>query len=155
ARKLLRTAAVLGRSFPRALLDTLVGGVDADALARLADFLDVDAAYIRFRSAMVRDTTYASVAFRQRAGQPAAAGTALEREQSGDVDALALHFSRAGDAPRTWRYARLAAARARASYANADAARYYAMALAVAPRLDSLDARAHLDTWMELGDTRE
>jgi class 3 adenylate cyclase/tetratricopeptide (TPR) repeat protein len=155
ARKLLRTAAVLGRSFPRGLLETLVDGVDADALARLGDFLDVDAAQIRFRSAMVRDTTYAAVAFRQRAAQHAAAGTALERAQSADVDALALHFSRAGDAPRTWRYARLAAARARASYANADAARYYEMALAVAPKLDALDTAAHVETWMELGDTRE
>ena len=159
ARKLLRYAAVLGRTFPRELLETIVVGrnepFDADALARLADHLDVDGAEIRFRNAMLRDTTYASVAFRLRAALHAAAGAALEGAASDDVDALALHFSRAGDAPRTWRYARLAAARARSTYANADAARYYETALAVASKLDSLERDAHTQTWMELGDTRE
>jgi hypothetical protein len=85
----------------------------------------------------------------------AAAGAVIERAGEDSADALALHFSRAGDAERTWRYARTAAERARKSYANLDAARYYEMALAVAKRLPALDHREHVVAWTELGDTRE
>ena len=139
ARRLLRCASVLGRTFPSDLLATIVAahGQNADmaALARLDDFLETDGGELRFRSGLVRDTTYESVAFRLRTQLHAAAGATIERSGEDNVDALALHFSRAGDAARTWRYARIAADRARNSYANVDAARYYEMALAAAKRL--------------------
>jgi len=73
-----------------------------------------------------------------------AAGAAIEHSDEDNTDALALHFSRAGDAVRTWRYARIAAAHARKSYANVDAARYYEMALAAAKHLPGLDRRDHI-----------
>ena len=58
-----------------------------------------------------------------------AVGEALERDLGSDVDAdpavLSLHFSRAGDHARAWRYALLGAERASARFAAADAARLY------------------------------
>ena len=132
-------------------------GSDSDlaALERLDEFLALDGDQLRFRNGLVRDTTYESVAFRLRTQLHAAAGAAIERRGEDSADALALHFSRAGDAERTWRYARVAAERARKSYANIDAARYYEMALAAAKRISALDHREHVSAWTELGDTRE
>ena len=158
ARRLLRYASVLGRAFPREVLEAIVRtdgrDADLDALARLDEFLECDGDELRFRNGLVRDTTYESVAFRLRTHLHGAAGAAMERSD-GSPDVLALHFSRAGDATRTWRYARVAADRARKSYANVDAARYYEMALAAAKRLPALDHREHLAAWIELGDVRE
>ena len=159
ARRLLRYASVLGGSFPRDVLEDIVraqgNAADLDALARLDEFLEVSGDELRFRNSLVRDTTYGAVAFRQRTRLHALAGETFERSAAPNVDALALHFSRAADAERTWRYARLAADRARQTYANIDAARYYEMALAAAKRLPKLDREEHVKTWKELGDTRE
>jgi class 3 adenylate cyclase/tetratricopeptide (TPR) repeat protein len=162
ARRLLRFASVLGRSFARAVLEDLVRSQDnttsLDALARLDEFLEANGSELRFRNGLVRDTTYESVAFRLRTKLHALAGETIERgsaDAADNADALALHFSRAGDASRTWRYARHAAQRARKTYANIDATRYYEMALAAAKRLPALDRDEHVKTWTELGDTRE
>jgi class 3 adenylate cyclase/tetratricopeptide (TPR) repeat protein len=159
ARRLLRFASVLGNAFPLELLRQVVEGhgdpFDAHTLRRLDDFLESTTEPIRFRNGLMRDATYASVAFRLRARLHGLAGQALERAQSEDVDALALHFSRAGDAERTWRYATNAAQRARKSYANAAAARYYEMALTAARRLPVLGRAEHVRAWTELGDARE
>ncbi len=159
ARKLLRYASVLGRVFPRAVFEAIVRAHDADAdlaaLSRLDEFIEHDGDELRFRNGLVRDTTYESVAFRLRTQLHAVAAAEIERRDADSADALALHFSRAGDAEQTWRYARIAAERARRSYANVDAARYYEMALAAAKRMPALDRQEHVAAWTELGDTRE
>ena len=61
----------------------------------------------------------------------------------------------AGDAERTWRYARLAADRARAAYANPDAAALYEQALDAARRLPELPAAERVRVLTLLGDVRE
>ena len=135
ARRLLRYASVLGQSFsaggargdrPHARLATRISSRSSDSMtswnstATSCDSATVWCATPRtnqWRFACVRNCT-------------SAAGAAGSRRRGEDnADALALHFSRAGDAERTWRYARIAAERARQSYANIDAARYYEMAL--------------------------
>jgi len=162
-RRILRCAAVLGRSFSRnALAETLqAAGIsfDGTALAQLENFLDADGSErLRFRSGLVRDTTYEGVAYRIRTRLHSAAGAALERladDPATIADSLALHFSRAGDYDRAWRYAREAADRARRAYANADAARLYELALDASKRIAELDSGDRAKVWTDLGDVRE
>ena len=163
ARRILRCAAVLGRSFSRNALAEILQdsgiGFDATTLAQLENFLDADGSErLRFRSGLVRDTTYEGVAYRIRTRLHSAAGAALERladDPDTIADSLALHFSRAGDYDRAWRYARIAADRARLAYANADAARLYEMALDAARRTPDADPRACIQVWTDLGAVRE
>ena len=89
--------------------------------------------YLRFRSPILCEVAYAGLPFGLRRALHAAVGEALERDLGTDVDAdpavLSLHFSRAGDHDRAWRYAVLGAERARARFAAADAARLYRPAI--------------------------
>ena len=81
---------------------------------------------LRFRREVVRDVAYAGLPFRVRRELHAAAAGRLERELGDDADdeaaRLAVHFHRAGDHGKAWRYARLAADRASERAAFADAA---------------------------------
>jgi class 3 adenylate cyclase/tetratricopeptide (TPR) repeat protein len=163
ARRVLRYASVLGRSFSRASLDDLLRGadqpLDAQTLARLGAFLEPDGeARLRFKSGVVRDAAYGGLAYRSRTQLHRNAGEAIERaaeDPSTVADTLALHFSRAGEHEKSWRYARSAAERARRAYANADAVRLYELALESAPRMASLAPAEHARVWRELGDVRE
>ncbi len=163
ARRVLRYCAVLGRSFRVEVLrrtlatDGLVA--DASTLGSLRAFLQPDGPdRWRFRNSLVRDAAYEGLAYRIRTRLHRAAGETLET-MSTDLDAdsptLALHFWRAGDPERTWRYAQQAGALARASYANVDAAAQYERALEVSRRVPGIvdDQRAEL--WALLGDLRE
>ena len=163
ARRVLRYATLLGRSFSRNVLRELL---DADGLAddfvaveRLDEFLDPDGGErFRFRNGLLRDTIYGGIAYRARQRMHRTAGDIIERgaaDAATVADALALHFSRAGDPTKTWHYARLAAERARRSYANLDAARFYEIALAAARELPQLDPRDCVKVWTDLGDVRE
>jgi predicted ATPase/class 3 adenylate cyclase len=161
ARRLLRYASVLGHSFSRPVLAELLRteGREADlsALERLGDFLEADEADgFRFRNGLVRDTTYEGVAYRLRTRLHRVAGTVLERDaEDANADALALHFARGDDPSRTWRYARIAADRARRAYANTDAARHYELALEASKRLAELDPSECARVWADLGAARE
>jgi len=163
ARRTLRYATLLGRSFSRRVLRELLDadglGDDFVAVERLDEFLEPDGnERFRFRNGLVRDTIYGGIAYRQRQRMHRVAGEIMERsavDAATVADALALHFSRAGDPQRTWHYARLAAERARRSYANLDAARFYEMALAVSRQLPELDSRDCVEVWTDLGDVRE
>ncbi len=118
ARRVLRYCAVLGRSFRVEVLrrtlatDGLVA--DAATLSSLGAFLQPDGPdRWRFRNSLVRDAAYEGLAYKIRSRLHRAAGETLEA-MSTDLDAdsptLALHFWRAGDAERTWRYAQMAGA---------------------------------------------
>ena len=143
ARRVLRYCAVLGRSFRVEVLrrtlatDGLVA--DAAVLSSLGSFLQPDGPdRWRFRNSLIRDAAYEGLAYKIRSRLHRAAGETLEA-MSTDLDAdsptLALHFWRAGDAERTWRYAQMAGELARESYANVDAAAQYERALEVSRRV--------------------
>ena len=125
----------------------------------MENFLDADGSErLRFRSGLVRDTTYEGVAYRIRTRLHSAAGAALERladDPDTIADSLALHFSRAGDYDRAWHYARIAGDRARLAYANADAARLYEIALDAARRMPGADPQPCIQVWTDLGAVRE
>jgi class 3 adenylate cyclase/tetratricopeptide (TPR) repeat protein len=163
ARRTLRVASVLGRSFSLDVLEALLNqeghSVDGGTLERLDGFLDTDGhGRARFRSGLIQRTTYEGVAYRLRTRAHALAAETM-RQQVPDpnsiADSLALHYSRGADASNTWHFARIAADRAREAYANTDAARFYEMALEAARRTNEAQPRDCVQLWRELGDVRE
>jgi len=159
ARRVLRYATVLGRRFGRrglgALLEAEGLGVDESVLSRLGDFLEREGEdQLRFRIGLLRKTIYEGLAYRLRLQLHRKAGEALERmaaDPAAIADNLAMHFSIAGDYEKTWRYARQAAERAARAYANADAARFYLMALEAARRLPDADVQERIQAWVARG----
>jgi class 3 adenylate cyclase/tetratricopeptide (TPR) repeat protein len=144
-RALIRRAALLGRTFdPAMLVEVLDDGVswpDERTWTRLWRYFEVqDDGSVHFRSAVVRETAYAALTYRLRRRLHAVVGARLEREAGPAADesaaVLSLHFERAGDHRRAWRYARVAADRARDRFAYADAATLYRRALDATRGLD-------------------
>ena len=163
ARRVLRYCAVLGRSFRVEVLrrtmatDGLVA--DASTLSSLRAFLQPDGPdRWKFRNSLVRDAAYEGLAYKIRSRLHRAAGETLEA-MSTDLDAdsptLALHFWRAGDAERTWKYAQRAGAEARRAYANVDAAEQYERALEVSRRVPGITDADRAELWATLGELRE
>jgi class 3 adenylate cyclase/tetratricopeptide (TPR) repeat protein len=163
ARRVLRYASVLGNSFRSPILAELLRAaghaLDPAVLDRTQGFLEAEGAQrLRFRRALIRDTAYEGISYRLRRRLHAAAGEAIERtadEVAAEADTLALHFSLAGDAARTWRYAREAADRARRAFANPEAARLYRLALDGARRLPEATDRDRMEVWRALGEVSE
>src|SRR5215207_2944815 len=144
-RALIRRASVLGMSFdPRQLEDLLGDDVPRPhhaTWARLGAYFKAEAdGHLRFHRAVVRDVAYAGLPFRVRRELHAVAARQLERELGADADdaaaRLAVHFHRAGVHAKAWHYARLAADRASARAAFADASGLYRRALEAAHQLD-------------------
>lgn len=144
-RTLIRRASVLGVRFHPRYLDDLLGDdvpiPDAHTWSRLgAYFAEDEDGYLRFRRQVVRDVAYAGLPFRVRRELHAAAGRRLERDLGPDADdeavRLSVHFHHAGAHGKAWRYAFLAADRAREQSAFADAATLYRRALDAARQLD-------------------
>jgi class 3 adenylate cyclase/tetratricopeptide (TPR) repeat protein len=163
ARRILRCASVLGRSFRVSLLRAVLradGQVATDTdLAALSAFLAPDGPdRMRFRASVVRDAAYEGTAFRARATMHALAGRSIERASAdlgADATMLALHFGAAGDAERTWRYARLAGEQARRAHATVDAAAMVERALESGRRVPGVSDEDLAELWALLGDLRE
>jgi class 3 adenylate cyclase/tetratricopeptide (TPR) repeat protein len=158
-RALIRRAALLGRTFdPRMLVDVLDDGVswpDERTWARLWRYFEVhEDGSVQFRSAVVREVAYAAMTYRVRRRLHAVVAARLEREAGPAADesaaVLSMHFERAGDHARAWRYARIAADRARDRFAHADAATLYRRALDAARGLDAT-AGEIAAVWESLG----
>ena len=164
ARRLLRYASVLGRSFPVAVLDELLAdeGVELDSASRhrLEGFLENDGSgRLRFRHGMMRDVAYQGLSFKRRRELHLKAGSAAERAVGSHLEAaadvLALHFSLAQEHERAWRYSLIAGDQARDTYANVDAAAFYERALEAGRRLAGVANEEHARVWTNLGDVRE
>ncbi len=85
---------------------------------RLEPFFQDDGdGFLRFRRVIVRDAAYGGLPYGTRRRLHAAVGLRMEREYGDTLDEmgglLSLHFHRAGEHEKTWRYAREAADRAR------------------------------------------
>jgi class 3 adenylate cyclase/tetratricopeptide (TPR) repeat protein len=160
ARRVVRDASVLGRSFPWQLLLDVLGDDDDDlddvTHQRVAHFLVPDGAgQVRFRHALLQEAAYESLPFRKRVELHRRAGEVIERAGGKDDDAVApvlsLHFSRARDWPRAWTYARAAAAHAQHAYAPAEVAAQLDIALAAARALGDVPANEVASVLEELG----
>ena len=162
-RRVLRYCAVLGRSFRREVLQRILAAddvaLDATVFAALSSFIEADGeGRVRFRNSLVRDAAYEGLAFRVRARIHRMAGEVVEAIST-DLDAdsttLVLHFARAGDAERTWRFAQMAGELARRSYANADAADHFETALDVSRRVPGVTETDRARLWTMVGQLRE
>jgi tetratricopeptide (TPR) repeat protein len=158
-RALVRRAAVLGLAFHAKRLDHVLPAdaprPDAATWARLRSVFARDPdGHIRFKRPALREVAYETLPFRLRRELHAAVAQSLERIQGKDVDAdpgvLSLHFILAGDHQRAWRYARTAAERAVAKFAQVDAAHLYRRAIE-AGRLDGANQLELAECWEALG----
>jgi class 3 adenylate cyclase/tetratricopeptide (TPR) repeat protein len=162
-RRALGYAAVLGKSFDRADVEAVVADDDvmtADTWRALSDFFEYDgASRARFRHGLLRDAAYAKLPFRRRRELHERAARMLERRLGTRAEAegelLSLHFIEAHAFADAWRYARVAADRAFAKYANVDAAVLYERALAAARRVDSVDETDVAAVRESLGDVHD
>ena len=164
ARRLLRFASVLGRSFRISVLNQLLEeeGIRLDVATReeLSGFLESNGTdQLQFRHATIRDVAYRGLSFKRRRELHIHAGEIAE-EAAGDhpenaADVLALHFSLGQDHARAWRYSRMAGDQARDTYANVDAATHYERALEATRRLPDVSDADKVEVWTALGDVRE
>ena len=156
-RALVRRAAVLGRTFDPTLvplvLDDDVPAPDAATWARLHRYFEPDGEWhLRFRRQLVWEAAYASLPFRTRRRLHLHAGLELERRLGDEAAAvLALHFDRAHDHERTWRYARSAGDAALRRLAPSEGAAAYRRALE-AGRILGAPAADRAQLWEALGD---
>jgi tetratricopeptide (TPR) repeat protein len=145
-RRILRIAAVLGVRVDLRVLDAVLAreDIEPDAARRvLTEFLDREGDGWRFRHALVRDTAYEGLPFRQRQSLHTAAGRIIEELAGADPesvsDLLSLHFFHGREYERAWKYARIAGDRARAVHAQVEAAEFYERALAATKELGNAD----------------
>ena len=164
ARRLLRYAAVLGRSFGTEIVDRVLEdeGIALDAASRtaLADFIEpAGEDRLQFRHAMVRDVAYEGLSYGLRRTLHLRAGEAVEAVAGGKpdevADLLSLHYSLGQQHPRAWRYARVAGDDALQNYANVEAATHYERALEAGRRLPDVADGERAEVLTRLGDARE
>jgi class 3 adenylate cyclase/tetratricopeptide (TPR) repeat protein len=144
--RLAMIGSVIGREAPLGLVRAVAGlmgeaaaerAADAAALAGVIDAAGLlqlggrDGDILTFRHALVHDAAYGSLVRADRRALHEIVGRRLEHEAelAGRLDeaatTLAYHFGRAEDHEPTIRYGRIAAERAAASYANAEALALY------------------------------
>ena len=160
-RNLLRRASVLGRSFPSELLVAVLNGETPDAITwrRLSGLLGPDeAGHLRFENALIRDGAYEGLPYRLRRSLHAQVGETIEKAagESPDDEAelLSMHFFHAQHFSEAWRYSLVAAERAKAIYANVEAAGFYERALEAARHVADLVPNELVRVREELGDVR-
>jgi class 3 adenylate cyclase/tetratricopeptide (TPR) repeat protein len=162
-RTLLGFAAVLGRSFDRGELRELAGSdlvVSDNAWPAVAEFVQLESGdRVRFRHGLLRDAAYARLPFRRRRELHERAARAIEQRlrdrRDTAAELLSLHFFQAQVFEEAWRYARVAGDRARARYANVEAAALFERALAAARRLPDLDPTEIASAREALGDAHD
>jgi hypothetical protein len=165
----LRTAAVIGRDFDAKLLEKVLDFDEERFLAALEDATDAglvseapgEPGRYSFAHALVRETLYEGMSSTRRARLHRRVGVALEdldpQHPEAQISALALHFTRAGDADhaeRAIRYALEAGEQATAMLAHEEAAEHYARALAVLEQFDPEDMARRCDLMLRLGEAR-
>ncbi len=164
ARQTLRYASVLGTSFPTAVLTEFLAPddmeIDRATRSVLSRFIEVDGeTRLRFKHAVVHDVAYGGLPYRRRRELHGRAGDVVERmagdDPNGSAEFLAYHFAAAARYPKAWKYSRVAAAKARAAYANNEAASHYLKALEAARSLPDIDSHELTDIWIDLAQVRE
>lgn len=147
-RQLAQEAAVIGPRFDAAVLGAAAterAGVeaglellcDAEIIEEIAGSNSISLRTYRFTQTMLQDVIYQNLLLQRRIELHGRIGAALERlysdepERLEDLVLLGHHFSLSANKPKGARYLRAAGDRARGSYANDDALRFYQQSLAV------------------------
>ncbi len=140
-KRLLQTAAVIGREFPLSLLEAVWKGTGS-AEDHLRELSRLEFIYERveshgsvyvFRHALTQETAYGSLLERHRRVHHGAVGHALEELYKGRVEEvaelLALHFGRSNEAEKSIDCAILAGEKSQRRWANNEALIYFNDAL--------------------------
>ena len=130
-RRTLRYAAVLGTTVDESLLRYLLGDEHIARRPLRAFIRSAGPGRLRFRHALIRDVAYDGLPYRRRRELHDIVGNRLLElmaDAAATPEPLALHFFHAGRAQEAWTYCRLAGERARAQYAQSEAARFLAWA---------------------------
>ncbi len=160
-RALVRRAAVLGLTFHverlREVLDPGAHELDDEVWSRLAGVFEHEPdGHVRFRRPALCEVAYEGLPFTLRRELHANVASSLEHGHARDVDAdpavLSLHFSRAGDHARAWKYALVGAERAGERFAHADASALYRRAID-AGRADGAAPAQLATVWERLGES--
>ena len=164
--EVLRVAAVIGREFDAALLESILECNEETFLSALDEAVDsglvvedpaAPDAYA-FTHALVRETLYGGMSTARRSRLHRRVGIALERDGAErHIGALARHFTRAAqaqDAERAVRYALAAAEQAAAMLAHDQAAEHLESALGVLDRFPSDAPARRLELLLQLGETQ-
>ncbi len=159
-RNVLRRASVLGRSFSETLLRAVVDDavVDDDNLwRRLGDFIArLDDGSLSFTHALIRDSAYDGLPFRLRRTLHARTGDTI-RSLAGpfvedQAELLSLHYFHARRYDEAWAFSLVAAERAKAVYANVEAAEFYERALGSGRHLAAVGPATLAEVQEALGD---
>jgi class 3 adenylate cyclase/tetratricopeptide (TPR) repeat protein len=162
-RNLLRRLAVLGRRFPATLVGAVLDEIppSGDAVwGRVAEFVRLDGnETFAFDHALVREAAYEGLPFRLRRELHARAGDAITeaagKHPEDQAEILSLHYLHARRHAEAWRYALAAAERARAVYANAEAAEFFQRAIDASRHVDGLEVATLSRVHEGLGEVRE
>jgi class 3 adenylate cyclase/tetratricopeptide (TPR) repeat protein len=136
-RTVLRYASVLGTTFTETDLRTVAGEesspIKEGMWELLAEFVEPGGnGVLSFRQTLVRDAAYEGLPFRKRRELHARFADSVLRSAPDPIEAsevLAVHFFHAGRHDQAWQFSRSAGDRAAAKYANAEAKRFYHLAL--------------------------
>jgi class 3 adenylate cyclase/tetratricopeptide (TPR) repeat protein len=136
-KRLLQTAAVIGREFSLSLLSRVCNGVSS-LEGRLRELCRLEFVYERpepegaayvFRHALTQEAVYGSLLERHRRAHHGAVGTALEeryRGRAADIaELLAFHFGRSDESEKAVDYGILAAEKSQRRWANDEALTYF------------------------------
>jgi len=158
ARRLVRSAAVAGRSVSDGLLAEICGIGGAEFYVGLREAVESHLLVVdhtgrgyAFRHALTRDAVYEDLLPGERVALHAAYGEALSREPALAGDdaavpaALAYHWYAALDLPRALPASIAAARQALTSFAAAEAQRHLERALEIWPRVPDAEQRAGMD----------
>ena len=162
-RSLLRSASVLGARFPGAALAAILSTEEdllREGLRRLDAFVVADGeTAFRFKSALLRQVAYETLAFSRRRELHARAADVLEEAAAAGgerpVALLSLHHFEAGHFAPAWGYAREAGQVAASSHAAVEAAALYRRALEAARHLPDVEPADLAAVCLALGEQRE
>jgi DNA-binding CsgD family transcriptional regulator/tetratricopeptide (TPR) repeat protein len=145
ARQLLTLAAVAGRHFDLALLQTLTGSDEREHIAAMKELVlaqlvvEVSGDQFAFRHALTRQAVYSSLLARERKTLHRDVAAAIERTYADRLDLwfgdLSLHFTEAEEWARALAYAQQAGRQALALQSPRAAVEHFDRALAAAGRL--------------------
>jgi len=160
-RQLIRRISVLGQTSSFGLLRDVLDDFpekDSATWQRLDAFIAWDDRdNLSFRNGLLCDGAYDGLSYRVRRELHARAGDTI-RSASGDrgedQELLSLHYFRAQRYPEAWEYSLAAAERAKAFFANVEAAEFYERALLAGRRLSDVSSMDLSRVHESLGDAR-
>lgn len=159
-RHILQVASVIGRDFSLRILEVVMGGsvglkshlIDLQFGDFIYQSLSLPESEYTFRHSLIQEVAYSTLLLRKRKAIHRATGEAIEQFYQNRLEevyeVLAYHYSAADELDRAFRYLRLSAEKAKASYSTIEGFGYYREGFGILRRqADTEDnRRAKVDT---------